>query len=190
MKKFILVLLLFISTMGYAQESESEDFKNHAFRMYGSVGTGFPFWNAGVGMSYAYEAGNLGKKRDAFFGISTDVQLGISMSPWVVFNAQFSVSVGKLYQNGSRFSYDLIGSGFGIMYDYRDNSILESDIPGIDPWHVALNFFSFHYTSNSGFYFSWRNNLLLTSIEYRSYFAIGFDFSKLYNPRVYEKRSF
>ena len=188
MKKFILMLLLLVSTMGYAQESESDDFKNHAFRMYGSVGTGYPSQNLGVGLSYAYEAGNFGKNKDVFLGVSTDMQLGISMVPWLVFNAQFSISVGKLYQNGGRFSYDILGSGFGLMYDLGESSFLESYIPRIDPWHVVLNFFSFHYTSNNGFYFSWRNNLLITGLEYRSYFTLGFDFSKLYNPRVYRER--
>ena len=190
MKKFILMLLLFVSTMGYAQESESDDFKNHAFRMYGSLGTGIPFRNLGMGLSYAYEAGNFGKTKDVFLGISTDMQLGYSSANWLSFNIQSSISVGKLYQDGGRFSYDILGFGYGLIYSFGDDLSdgLSYGIFGSTPGELVINFFSFHHTSNNGFHFSWRNNLALYSVEYRSYFTIGFDFSKLYNPRVYRER--
>lgn len=187
MKKFILVLLLFVSTMSYAQESKSEDFENYAFRMYGSLGTGIPFRNLGMGLSYAYEAGNFGKNRDTFFGISSDVQLGYSSANWLSFNVQSSISVGKLYQHGGRFSYDIIGFGYGLIYSFGDG-LHDAGIFGATPGELVINFLSFHHTSNNGFYFSWRNNLSLYSVEFRSYFTIGFDFSKLYNPRVYRER--
>ena len=195
MKKFILVLLLFVSTMGYAQESESEALNNHAFRLYAGFGSGYPILTGLVGMSYAYETG--GALSRSFFGVSVDMQAGVTMA-WgfdETFNIQSSVGVGKRYEHGGRLFYDIIGAGYSLL-NLTGAGVFSS---------VLINFLSFHYTDKSGFYFSWRNNFtapLTTSfsrgdetfpiilIEWRTYITIGFDFSKKYNPRVYEKRSF
>ncbi len=201
MKKFILVLLLFVSTMGYAQESESEVLNNHTFRLYAGFGSGYPILTGLLGMSYTYETG--GALSRSFFGVSLDTQVGATMAGGgpnelfsETFNIQSSIGVGKRYEHGGRLFYDIIGVGYSLLnidrHDFIDSSIL-------------INVLSFHYTDKSGFYFSWRNNFTapLTTdvsvggeifpmmlIEWRTYITIGFDFSKLYNPRVYEKRSF
>ena len=186
-KKILLILL--VLSMGKLYSEEIDIFSNHAFRLYGSVGAGYPFFNGGAGVSYAYEFGDLGKNKEIFFGISTDAQLGTSSfySPPLVFNLQASLSVGKQFQNAGRFSYDILGSGFGIVYDFSESK-LQSSWEDDNQFQYVLNFFSFHYTANNGFYVSWRNNLMLAFLEYRSYFTIGFDFSKIYNSKIYEKR--
>jgi len=211
MKKIILVLLLFGATIGntYAQESQKiEKFSNHAFRMYAGLGSGVPIITGLVGLSYAYETG--GALSRSFFGVSLDTQVGATYL-WVAeatFNIQSSIGVGKRYQHGGRFFYDIIGVGYSfVTMKYVVGGAMSS---------MLVNFLSFHYTGKSGFYFSWRNNLTVPftvyrrndvpitfynsgnddnslpfqAIEYRTYFTFGFDFSKLYNPKVYEKRSF
>ena len=202
MKKFILVLLLFVSTMGYAQESESEVLNNHAFRLYAGFGSGYPILTGLLGMSYTYETG--GALSRSFFGVSVDMQAGATMA-WGVdetFNIQSSIGVGKRYEHGGRLFYDIIGAGYSVLNLTRAG-VFSS---------VLINVLSFHYIDKSGFYFSWRNNFtapLTTSfsrgdidgngnsdtysmmlIEWRTYITFGFDFSKKHNPRVYEKRSF
>ena len=192
MKKFILVLLLFVSTMGYAQESESEALNNHAFRLYAGFGSGYPILTGLVGMSYAYETG--GALSRSFFGVSVDMQAGVTMA-WgadETFNIQSSIGVGKRYEHGGRLFYDIIGAGYSVL-NLGGNGAYSS---------VLINVLSFHYTDKSGLYFSWRNNFtapITTSlseghsimlIEWRTYITLGFDFSKFHNPRVYEKRSF
>ena len=194
MKKFILVLLLFVSTMGYAQESESKVLNNHALRLYAGFGSGYPPMSALIGISYAYETGGVLSK--SFFGVSLDTQVGATMMG-ATFNIQSSIGVGKRYEHGGRLFYDIIGVGYS-----SSDSTYSS---------VLINVLSFHYTDKSGFYFSWRNNFAasfsssssggcggngngdsysMRNIEWRTYITIGFDFSKFHNPRVYEKRSF
>ena len=204
MKNFILVLLLFVSTMGYAQESESKVLNNHAFRLYAGFGSGYPILTGLLGMSYAYETG--GALSRSFFGVSLDTQVGAIMAGGGpndlfsgTFNIQSSVGVGKRYEHGGRLFYDIIGAGYSL--------VVVNDLIQPVQSSILINVLSFHYTDKSGFYFSWRNNFTapLTVgykdvgdgmqvpsmlIEWRTYITIGFDFSKLYNPRVYEKRSF
>ncbi len=107
----------------------------------------------------------------------------------LISNYQLSVSVGKRFENGGRFAYDLIGSGFAIVYNIEENTIPHG-FQDDNPVHYLLNFFSFHYTFSNGFYLSWRNNLILPMVNYRSYITVGFDFSKLYNPEMYKPRKF
>ena len=108
----------------------------------------------------------------------------------LIFNTQSSIGVGRRFENGGRFFYDIIGLGYSLTYEphHHDFEYTTRNKPISG---MLINALSFHYTDNSGFYFSWRNNFVFVSdFEYRTYFTFGFDFSKLYNPRVYEKRSF
>ena len=107
MKKFILVLLLFVSTMGYAQESESEALNNHAFRLYAGFGSGYPPINGLLGMSYTYEVGD--PLSIMFFGLSIDMQVVAIMAGEDLnslfsetFNIQSSVGIGERYEHGGR----------------------------------------------------------------------------------------
>jgi len=217
MKKVIL-MLLFILTMNnsYAQELE-DSFENHAFRPYVSIGYGTQALNGGGGLSYTYEFGEIDSKK--FMGFSIDTQLGGIGSPSMMFfNVQSSVGSGIRYKDGSRFYFDILGIGYSLVnfsttreiygqYGY-ETVIRESTMTGF-----LLNFMGFHLTTKNGFYFSWRNNVMfynrlyesntyesgvvendvqrgLTAIEYRTYLTFGFDFSKVYSPKNYQKRSF
>ena len=184
--------------MSYAQDSKSEVLNNHALRLYAGFGSGYPIITGLIGLSYAYETG--GALSRSFFGVSLDTQIGATLI-WAVettFNVQSSIGVGKRYEHGGRFFYDIIGVGYSFV---TMQAIVERGMS-----NILVNFLSFHYTDNSGFYFSWRNNFTLPvtvynvgnenrplpfyMIEWRTYITLGFDFSKRYNPKTYKKRSF
>ena len=188
-KKILLILLICSVSNLYSQDVDR--FSNHAVRLYGSVGTGYPFFNAGIGGSYTYEIGLVGSSKDVFFGLSADVQLQapVYYGYPLISNYQLGVSVGKRFQNGGRFAYDLVGSGVAIVYNMENNTI-QHGFQENNPVHYLLNFFSFHYTFSNGLYLSWRNNLILPMVNYRTYITVGFDFSKLYNPKAYERQNF
>ncbi len=188
-KKILLILLICSANNLYSQETEK--FSNHAVRLYGSVGTGYPFLNAGAGASYTYEFGNLGTYKNIFFGISADAQVNAPVYPTypMISNYQISLSVGRRLENGGRFAYDIVGSGVAIVYNIEENSI-QHGFQENNPFHYLLNFFSFHYTFSNGLYLSWRNNLILPMVNYRSYITVGFDFSKLFKPEIYNPRKF
>ena len=218
MKKFILVLLLFVSTIGYAQESELESFENHVFRLYGSIGYGTQALNGGGGLAYAYEFGEVNSKK--FMGLSVDMQVGsVGLPSMLFFNIQTSFGTGIRYKDGSRFYFDILGIGYSLvtsslteeMYGKHGYESVTGKYTSIG---FLLNVLSFHYTTNNGFYLSWRNNIMLYSksflsrtyesgivekfnnsdssftFEYRTYVTVGFDFSKLYSPKNYQKRTF
>jgi len=222
MKKIIFVLL-FILTMGHTYAQESEGFQNHAFRVYGSVGydiggiesaaIGF---NMGGGLSYTYEFGKIDSKH--FMGVSVDTQLGgVGFYGLLFFNIQSSFGVGRHYEDGGRFFFDILGVGYALInysstreeYNGYDRVSIDNNATATG---VLINALSFHLTTSTGFYFSWRNNVMFYNrykstdthqsgivekyqgtffdFEYRWYFTFGFDFSKKYNPKVYQKRSF
>ena len=216
MKKAILILLFMLMiNNSYAQEIEGS-FENHAFRPYVSIGYGTKALNGGGGLSYAYEFGEIDSKK--FMGFSIDAQLGSVGSPSMMFfNIQSSVGTGIRYKDGSRFYFDILGIGYSLVnfsttreiygqYGY-ETVISESTMTGF-----SLSFMGFHLTTKTGLYFSWRNNVILYNrlyesnfyesgiveenksaefdVEYRTYFTIGFDFSKVYTPKNYQKRSF
>ena len=211
--------LLFILTMGQTYAQESESFKNHAVRVYGSFGydiggielaaIGF---NMGGGLSYAYEFGKINSKH--FMGVSVDTQLGAIGFPGILFfNFQSSFGIGRHYENGGRFFFDILGVGYALLNhsstkkEYNGNYDKVSTATG-----VLINALSFHHTTSTGFYFSWRNHVMFYNryrstnthesgvvekfqgsffdFEYKWYFTFGFDFSKKYNPKAYQKRSF
>ena len=205
---------LFILVINNTQVQELEEsFENHAFRPYVSIGYGTKALNGGGALSYAYEFGEIDSKK--FMGFSIDTQLGSIGSPSMMsFNVQSSVGTGIRYKDGSRFYFDILGIGYSLVnssstIELIDNTSMtrESTMTGF-----LLNFMGFHFTTKTGLYFSWRNNVILYNrlyesnfyesgvveenksskfdIEYRTYFAIGFDFSKVYSPKNYQKRSF
>ena len=223
MKKTIFILL-FILTMGHTYAQESESYKNHAFRIYGSLGydiagielTAIGF-NMGGGLSYTYEFGKIDSKN--FMGVSVDTQLGgIGFLGVLFFNLQSSFGMGQHYEDGGRFFFDIIGVGYALInysstrYEnnkyYKEMSIDNSSTAT----GILINALSFHLTTPIGFYFSWRNNVMLYNrynstdtyesgsvekfkgaffdFEYKTYFTFGFDISKKYNPKAYQKRSF
>ena len=223
MKKIIFILL-FILIIGQTYAQESESYKNHAFRVYGSLGydiagielTAIGF-NMGGGLSYTYEFGKIDSKH--FVGVSVDTQLGgIGFLGLLFFNLQSSFGIGQRYEDGGRFFFDILGVGYALInYSstrYENNEYYEE--VSIDNSSTAvgvlINALSFHLTTSTGFYFSWRNNVILYNrykrtdthksgsvekfqgaffdFEYRTYFTFGFDLSKKYNPKAYQKRSF
>ena len=222
MKILLLILMMFSVDKLYGQELQDTDNSiNHAFRFYASIGSGSPIMNCGIGLSYAYEKGD-----KVFYGWSLDAQVGFKgglndgmIYHELIFNTQSSVGVGRRFENGGRFFYDIIGLGYSLSYEphHHDFEYTTRNKPNSG---ILINALSFHYTDNSGFYFSWRNNIAIQltaysagggnnkpkppapftvynsgngdnlGIEYRTYFTFGFDFSKLYNPKVYKNRSF
>lgn len=212
MKKTIFILLLTLM-IGHSYAQESESFENHASRLYVSIGTGIPVLNMGGGFSYTYEIGKVDST--SFLGVSLDTQLGISGTTGIYFNTQMSFGAGYRYKSGARFYFDILGLGFGLTHE-RDTVIDNSSSTVYSVMATAtgvlINFMGFHHTTSNGFYFSWRNNLTLFTniygksidnlgntiainisgggLEYRTYFTFGFDFSRKYNPRAYQKREY
>ena len=218
MKKTILILLfMLIIKNSYAQELE-ESYENHAFRPYVSIGYGTQNLNGGGGLSYAYEFGEIDSEK--FMGFSIDTQVGSIGSSdkrffnRVFFNIQSSVGTGIRYKDGSRFYFDILGIGYSLVNSSSTIELIDNTtvIRNSIMTGFLLNFMGFHLTTKTGFYFSWRNNVILYNrlyesnfyessiveenkfskfdIEYRTYFTIGFDFSKVYSPKNYQKRSF
>ena len=223
----IIFTVLFIVTMGQTYAQESEFYKNHAFRTYGSFGydiggmelTAIGF-NVGGGLSYTYEFGKIDSPY--FVGVSVDTQvgavgiIGLSSEP-LFFNFQSSFGVGWHCEDGGRMFFDIVGVGYALLNrsftSYENNGygkvLIDKNTTATG---VLVNAFSFHKTTSTGFYFSWRNNVMFYNkyrstkthesgvvekfqssffdFEYRSYFTFGFDFSKKYNPKAYQKRLF
>ena len=223
MKKTILILLFMLMiNNSYAQDLEGS-FENHAFRPYVSIGYGTQALNGGGGLSYTYEFGEIDSKK--FMGFSIDAQVGSIGSNnrdffnRMFFNVQSSVGTGIRYKDGSRFYFDILGIGYSLVnlsrsIEINGNYGYETVIKNSTMTGFLLNFMSFHLTTKTGLYFSWRNNFIMYSranatyiyestvvekrknasfdfgFEYRTYITFGFDFSKIYSPKNYQKRAF
>lgn len=207
MRILLFILMMFSTDKFYGQELQDVDNSiNHAFRFYASIGSGIPIINCGIGLSYAYEKGE-----DVFYGWSLDTQVGFKgmlrdgfINHELIFNVQSSVGVGRRFENGGRFFYDIIGLGYSLSYEMAHHDF-EYTTPNKPNSGILINVLSFHYTDSSGFYFSWRNNIAIPltdysvgnknrpnlppvprtvynsgggnnlAIEWRTYFTFGFD---------------
>ncbi|MGL5955194.1 MAG: hypothetical protein ACRC0X_01100 [Brevinema sp.] len=152
---------------------------NHRPKLYGLLGTGTVWLFGGGGFSYTAEIQN--KKEDRFFhAITTDVEfLGIMTPSAFEFNVLGTYGIGRQTDKGYRVIVDLIGIGLNI----RSNGYytIGQNIAFIPPVGFVFTLPGAQFVFDNYLYVAWRNNFSIGNfIEFKSYIAIGYDFSKLF----------
>lgn len=160
---------------------------NHASKVYGLLGTGTLLFVGGAGVSYVAEMQPTLEK-PTIHAVTVDLQfLGI-LDP-----AVFSFNIGGTYglgmdfaDEGIRLIVDVVGVGLNGRSGYYRS---QNDQYYSSPIAFLLNLPGFQITLLSGFYAAWRNNFSVGDFtEFKTYFAWGFDFSKIYNPDRFNKK--
>ncbi len=171
--RVLLLMLLVIAQYGHAYEVK------HRPKVYGELGSGTVWLFGGVGMSYTAEI-STGKK--FFHAVTTDVQfLGIMEPTTFEFNFLSTYGLGFTTKNNTRMIVDLLGIGFNLRAD-GFWEIGYDDIVYVPPAAFTLNFPGIQVVFDNHLYLAWRNNFSVGDfVEYKSYIAVGYDFSKLFD---------
>lgn len=178
MKYLILLIMLGINSSIFSYTV------NHGSKLYGVIGSGTIWLTGGLGFSYTPEF--TVKPEDQIIQVLTvDTQfLGLLNPVDFSFNLIGTYGVGYRFNKGYRLVVDIFGVGVNLRSGYS----LSGGGYRI-PVGMIFNFPGFQFTLANGFYVAWRNNFSVGNFtEFKTYFAIGFDFSKMYNPNYYKAR--
>jgi len=162
---------------------------NHASKVYGMIGAGTQLFMGGVGGSYAGEMKM--KSGDFIMHVTTvDFQMMGILSPSAFeFNLAGTYGIGFHFPKGNKMVLDILGIGLNIRssgYGRNGSSVIYAA-----PSAFMLTLPGFQGTLTNGLYVAWRNNYSIGNFsEFKSYIAIGFDFSKLYNKKAFEVQEY
>lgn len=184
MKRNILLILFLFSAINLHAY-----IVNHASKVYGMIGAGTQLFMGGVGGSYASEIKV--KSGDFLMHVVTaDFQMmGILLPNAFELNIAGTYGLGFHFPKGNKMTIDIFGIGLNL----RSGEYIEisSFVDYIIPNALMLTLPGFQGTLTNGFYIAWRNNLSIGGFsEFKSYIALGFDFSKLYNKKAFKGQKY
>ena len=175
--KYSLLVILFLSLSSknvFAYDT------HHAPKIYGVLGTGTVLFTGGIGFSYTAEI-TVNPEDKIFQAVTTDMQfLGILEPSAFEYNVLSTYGVGYKFEKGHKLIIDVFGIGLNL----RSSPYITDtgqNISYIPPAGFVFNFPGFQFIHKNNFYAAWRNNFTIGGfMVFKSYFAIGFDFSKIF----------
>ncbi len=170
--RVLLLMLLVIAQYNHAYEVK------HRPKIYGELGSGTVWLFGGVGASYTAE---ISSSEKFFHAVTTDIQfLGIMEPSAFEFNLISTYGLGWTTKKNTRLIVDILGVGFNLRSD--GYYIIGEFIAFIPPVAFIVNFPGIQVVFDNHLYLAWRNNFSVGHfMEYKSYVAIGYDFSKLFD---------